>query len=175
MRWKNKKPVYLRPWFIVLVLLCVIGLFGSSGNKAGSDPSSPVDNSITENKPDGTTVPEADPESPAPVIEYTPYKVGTLMDDLKKNPLNASKTYKDQYVALTGRLNVIDSNGSYISIVDANDEWAILGVQCNVESDEQLDVISQLSIGDVIVVSGQIKDVGEVLGYYLDIAHIQLP
>ena len=82
--------------------------------------------------------------------------------------MKAADKYKGQYVELTGRLSVIDSNGKYISIVDSTDEWAITGVQCYIKNDEQKQVVMDMSIGDEIVVKGKITDVGEVLGYFLD-------
>ena len=163
---KNKKPIYLRPWFIIVIALIVIGMIGGTSSD-DQDSDAPASS--------GSAVVENDPAVSAPEIEYIPYDVKTLMNDLNGNALNASKTYKDQYVALTGRLDVIDSNGDYISIVDANDDWAIIGVTCRIKNDAQLDAVSQLSIGDTIVVSGQITDVGEVMGYTLNVDDIKLP
>ena len=39
--------------------------------------------------------------------------------------------------------------------------------------DEQLDKLKKMSKGDKITVNGKITDVGEVLGYYLDIDSIK--
>lgn len=72
----------------------------------------------------------------------------------------------------TGKLSVIDSNGKYISIMP-DDPFAILGVQCYIKSDEQKDAIKAKSIGDTIIVKGKCKDVGEVLGYSLDIDSVE--
>ena len=94
------------------------------------------------------------------------------MDDLNGNALKAAEKYKDQYVELTGRLNVIDSSGKYISIVPTDDEFAIIGVQCYIKTEEQKAAVMEMSIGDTLVVKGKIKDVGEVLGYSLDIDEV---
>ena len=56
--------------------------------------------------------------------------------------MNASDKYKGQYLEITGKLSVIDSNGKYISITP-DDPFAILGVQCYIKSDEQKDAIKQ--------------------------------
>ena len=73
---------------------------------------------------------------------------------------------------LTGRLNVIDSSGKYISFVPTDDEFAIMGVQCYIKTEEQKAAVMEMSIGDTLVVKGKIKDVGEVLGYSLDIDEV---
>ena len=102
-------------------------------------------------------------------MTYTAYSVGQLMDDLDSNALKAESTYQDQYVELTGRLNVIDSDGNYISIVPQDDPYAIQGVQCYLQTEEQRQQVLDMQIDQVITVRGQITSVGEVLGYALDV------
>lgn len=102
-------------------------------------------------------------------MTYTAYSVGQLMDDLDSNALKAESTYQDQYVELTGRLNVIDSDGDYISIVPQDDQFAILGVQCYLQTEEQRQQVLDMQIDQVITVRGQITSVGEVMGYSLDV------
>lgn len=102
-------------------------------------------------------------------MTYTAYSVGQLMDDLDSNALKAESTYQDQYVELTGRLNVIDSDGDYISIVPQDDQFAILGVQCYLLTEEQRQQVLDMQIDQVITVRGQITSVGEVMGYSLDV------
>ncbi|MGN1017977.1 MAG: hypothetical protein ACI4PB_04070 [Oscillospiraceae bacterium] len=46
------------------------------------------------------------------------------------------------------------------------------GVLCYIKSDEQLGIIRSASVGDTLVIKGKITDVGEVLGYWLDIDSI---
>jgi len=104
-------------------------------------------------------------------VTYTKYKVRKLINDLDKNALKAEEKYNEKYVSLTGRLNNIDSSGDYISI--GSDEWDFIGVQCYVQDDKQLDKIKKMSIGDTIIVKGQITDVGEIMGYSLDIDSIR--
>lgn len=154
---KNKKPFYLRPWFIVLVLLVILGIVFSGG----SDESAPVENSDTASG------------GQEQVIEYTPYEVDQLMDDLDSNAMKAAELYDDQYVELTGELSVIDSSGSYIDITPIYDEFAIMGVQCYLQNEEQKQEVMELSIGDTVVVKGKITDVGEIMGYSLDIESIE--
>ena len=74
---------------------------------------------------------------------------------------------------LTGELSVIDSSGSYIDIIPMYDEFAIMGVQCYLQNEEQKQDVMELSIGDTVVVKGKITDVGEIMGYSLDIESIE--
>ena len=142
---------------VVIVVLAIAGSTMSGGEKTNTGASTNGANSTN------TTQQE---------ITYTAYSVSELMDDLNTNAMNASDKYKDQYVELTGKLNVIDSSGKYISIVPADDEYAIIGVQCYFQSEEQKSAVKSAAIGDTLVVKGKITDVGEVLGYTLNIDEV---
>ena len=142
----NKKPIYQQGWFIVVIIIGVLAIMVSTG---------------------GTS--EVNKED----ISYTAYTVDQLMEDLNKNAANASGVYKDQYVELTGRLAVIDSDGKYISIHPLKDKWTIIGVQCSIENEEQKNAVMQMAIDDTIVVRGKITGVGEIFGYYLDMDSIE--
>lgn len=155
---KNKPPIYKRWWFIAIIVIIVLAAIGGSGSSDSSGSTSSTATSKTAVSSSSSEV----------AIEYTAYTVTELSEDLDSNALKAADKYKGQYVELTGRLSVIDSNGKYISIVDNTDEWAITGVQCYIKNDEQKQVVMDMSIGDEIVVKGKITDVGEVLGYFLD-------
>lgn len=166
---KNKKPIYKRPWFIILAIIIVMDVIGSMGGNSSKDSTKTASNSSTV-KEDTTKQEVEATEAP---IEYTAYDVSELMNDLEGNALKAKEKYKDQYVELTGRLSNIDSDGKYIDIVPQDDEWTFTGVQCYVKKNEEAKAaIMDLSKDDVITVKGKITDVGEVLGYFLDIDEI---
>ena len=107
-----------------------------------------------------------------PVIEYMVCTVSEMMELLESNAMKAESTYQDQYVEITGRLGVIDSDGSYITLLPSDDEWAFVGVTCYLKNDEQKSQVMEMKIDDLITLKGQIKDIGEVLGYSLDIEAI---
>ena len=162
---KNKKPIYKRPWFIILIVLIVIGAIGSAGgNDNQSDTSKDTNNAVV-NEKDST-------QKETEEISYTAYNVSELTSDLDSNAMKATDKYKNQYVELTGRLNVIDSSGKYISITPTDDEFAIIGVQCYIKNDDQKNAVMDMSIWDTVIVKGKITDVGEVMGYSLDINEI---
>ena len=160
---KNKKPIYKRWWLWVLVVLLVIGMFGGSGDGEQVEASAP-----SQNDPKPTAPVEPAPE---PVIEYTEYTVKQLVDDLSANALKAEQTYQGQYVELTGVLSVIDSDGKYISLYPPN-EFVLMSVQCYIQNDTQRGQVMEMSKGDMVTVRGKITDVGEIMGYTLNIDEI---
>ena len=152
---KVKKPIYKRVWFWVIIVFVVIGL--ASGGSGESSESSNSSNNSTEKQEK---------------IEYIKLDVDTLNDALENNAASAKETYNGKYVEVTGKLSTIDSDLAYISIVSTTDEWDFIGVHCEIKDSKTKDVVKTLSKDQTIVVRGKITDVGEVLGYYLDIIEI---
>jgi len=161
---KNSKPLYMRPWFIILAILLVIIIATSSGNN--DTPATTISQAESSTSQTNTTVPE--PE----VIEYTPYTVDKLVDDLNENALSAKMNYDGKYVELTGDLCNIDASGDYITLQPMYDEWSFDTIQCYIETEEQLTKVASMKTGDKVVLRGQVTDVGEILGYFLEIHEI---
>lgn len=155
---KNKKPFFKRPIGIIIILAVVIGVIGSFAGSGGSDsdPAGSSDSASKEKK-----------------IEYTAYSVNEMMKDLDENAANADEKYRDKYVEISGKLGTIDSEGDYFDLMPTNDEFAVLGVTCNIQNDDQLAQIKKLKKGAKMTVRGQITDVGEVIAYSLDIDEIK--
>lgn len=158
---KKVKGGILKWIIIVIVVIVVIGV-AAGGNDKTSDTKTQT----------GSSEASEDKQQDAK-IEYEKYDVKTLMDDLDKNALKAADKYKDQYVELTGVLGTIDSSGSYVCIDSAEENFYIINVQCYIQDDEQLEAIKKLESGEAIVVKGKITDVGEALGYSLDLESIK--
>lgn len=152
---KNKKPFYKNPLIIALIVVVIIAVAAGVG---GDNPSNSGTNVASETK--------------NPEITYTAYEVSELMSDLHANALKASDKYDNQHVELTGRLAVIDSDGKYIGLFQTDDDYALVGVQCYLKSDEQKAAIKDYNIGDMLIVKGKITDVGEIMGYTLNIDEI---
>lgn len=163
---KNKKPIYKRVWFWILIAVLVLGIGGAAGGSGGSGDSS----TASSNEQSEAATEEKQEE---PKIEYQDASVETLFDELDNNAMNASDNYKGQYLSITGVLGTIDSNGSYFSLESDNDNYMFQSVTCYIQNDEQLEKVKTLSKGDTITVKGKVTDVGEVLGYYLDIDSIE--
>lgn len=164
---EKKKGSCLKTALIVVVVLVILGAIGST-----MDDSDDKAKDATDKKEATTPTKEEETPKEPEEITYTTVDVATLMDALDANAMNASDTYKDQYLEITGKLNVIDSSGKYISLTPADDEYAILGVQCYIKNEEQKSAVSGMTVGDIVTLRGKCKDVGEIMGYALDIDSI---
>lgn len=177
----QKKKKKLPVWAIVLIVIFVIVVFGAAigGDDKDSSENAKKTESVETNSANNETGNDAtdsnseNTEKPEEEITYTPVSVTEMMDMLDNNALKAESTYQDAYVEITGRLNVIDSDGKYISLVPIDNEYAIIGVQCQIKNDEQKTRVMDMSIGDTVVLRGKITSIGEVMGYSLDIQSIQ--
>ena len=94
------------------------------------------------------------------------------MSQLNDNALEASDAHKGEYVKITGKLGVIDSSGKYISLLPDTD-FAIIGVTCYIKNDETKAKVAELSKDSTVTLTGKITDVGEVMGYMLNIDNIE--
>ena len=113
---------------------------------------------------------EVEKESEGP-IEYISVTATELSDALSNNAMKAQNDYENQYLEISGKLGNIDSNGKYISI-DSDIDFDLTNIQCYIKSDEQKQVIMEMSRGNAIIVKGYCKDIGELLGYQIDIEEI---
>ena len=152
---KRKKGGIVLPVIVVLLILVIVGSTGGDGD----DPA-----------PEKEIQAATPTEQTEPVkIEYTICTVDELADVLESNALKAEQTYQDQYLEVTGRLSVIDSDGEYISLAPMKNPYAFSSVRCDIQDDAQVERVLELSIGDNVTVRGQITEIGEILGYVLDI------
>lgn len=109
--------------------------------------------------------------TPTP-IEYAEVSVNRMMAELENNALSASEKYEDKYLEITGKLDVIDSSGKYISLYPDN-KYSFVGVQCYIKNEEQKQKVSSMIKGDTVTLKGKCTRVGEVFGYSLDIDEIE--
>ena len=165
---KNKKPFFTRPWFIAIVALIIIGAIASGGKSESGNTTTVADKTNSNN----SEVKDTAAESTTIAIEYADYTVDDLMAQLEENALKASNDHKGENVRITGKLNNIDSSGKYISLVP-NTDFAIIGVQCYIKNDETKAKVAELSKDSLVTLTGKITDVGEVLGYSLNIDNIE--
>lgn len=149
---KKLKGGKLKWVLIILIVFCAIGYAAGSGSDSGSSSS-------------------AKKEESAP-IEYTTVSVNDMMTALNDNAMGASDKYKGKYLEITGKLTNIDAAGKYIDLM-ADGDFEIIGVQCYIKNDDQKAKISSLTKGDTVTLKGKCTDVGEVLGYSLDITEIE--
>ena len=117
-----------------------------------------------------STSPTTKTEQTAPAKSYVNVDVNTMMADLERNAAAAQQKYKGQRVCVSGRIGVIDSNGDYLGVFP-DDEFAIIGVTCKLAWGDkaQKNFLLNAQMNQRIRVYGEIVDVGEVLGYVLDV------
>jgi|GEM_PF-390040 len=160
--YKNRKKNKVWLTVIGISLLCIIiSVIGIAFTDDNSNTNTSSNVATTENVN-------------AEVIQKTPIvvTVGQLINELNNNALNASNSYKGQYVELTGKLSSIDSSGEYISLSPLDDDYSLYAVMCYIK-EEHLETVSKLEIGQLVTVTGTITDVGEVMGYSLDVDTIK--
>lgn len=148
---KNKKINWIL-WAIVAVVVVII-----ASSAGGSDKPANIDNAQVNEEE---------------VIVYTQYTVAEMINDLEANALKAEKKYLDQYVEITGKLQTIDSDGSYISLRPADDPYSFVNAMCYIQDDAQLDKVLEMSTDDTVTLKGKVTSIGEVLGYSIDIIEI---
>ena len=179
---KNKPPFYKKWWFyaIIVVIICGAAAGGGQSDSPNTDSGhvsaepSKGSAALPDNAEGGTQQPGPEPEPEPEPVSYTHYPVTELFDSLSSNALKAEKTFQDQYVEIEGYLSTIDSDGKYIAVGADPENWDYLlqSVQCYIKNDEQVNQIIEMNAGDTIVVRGKIKDVGEILGFQMDIDSI---
>lgn len=161
---KKVKGGILKWIVIVIAVIVIIGIVAGGGDDSSETKTEAQNGSVTSESAKDTAKDE---------ITYEKYDVGTLVNDLEKNALKAADTYKGQYVELTGVVGTIDSSGDYICIDPAGEDFPVYNVQCYIQNEEQTKAIMEMEGGESVVVKGKITDVGEVLGYSLDLESIE--
>lgn len=154
---KVKRPITKKWWFWVVVVVIIAAIVGgTSGSKSGDKPA-----------PD-------EPMTPQQPISYTHYNVTELFDALKNNAMKAQSDFKDQYVEIEGYLDVLDSDGKYIGVGAAPNDYNYIlqNVQCYIKDDTQKQQIMEIGTESPITVRGKIISVGEVLGFSMNIDSI---
>ena len=158
---KSKKKIYQQWWFWLIIILLSISIVGIGMNGESENVATNANEINSANK-------NTDKEQ----ITYTKIDIDELEDELENNAAAAKEKYNGKYLEITGRLGTIDSDLKYINLLSVTDEWDLVGVLCAVKDNKQKEVIKTLKKDDTVIVKGKITDVGEVLGYYLDIVEI---
>lgn len=161
--YKNNRKGFAIAGLIIssILLLISIGMYsnGTIGGNKNTSRSNNTNNSIVK-------------KQESKKIEYTKVDIDTMEEALDNNAAAAKDTYNGKYLEITGRLGTIDSDLKYISLLSPTDEWDIIGIHCTLKNQQVKDVVKTLTKDQNIIVKGRITDVGEVLGYYLDVDEI---
>lgn len=158
---RKKQKSGILKWVVLILIIGVV-----IGAVTGEDKS--ADSTTKQTKTTASDSQKQESES----IEYTSVSVNDMMDALNNNAMGASDKYKGKYLEITGKLTNIDAAGKYIDLM-ADGDFEIIGVQCYIKNDDQKAKITSMSKGDTVTLKGKCTDVGEVLGYSLDIDEIE--
>lgn len=159
----RKKQSGALKWVIIGIM--AIGIIGAAAGGKNDDSGQPQQASNNQSQYSA----ESPVETEKP-IEYIAVTADELSEALSGNAMKAQNDYKGQYLEISGKLGTIDSNGKYIGI--DTEGFSLTNIQCYIKTDEQKQVIMEMSRGDEIVVKGYCKDIGEILGYQVDIDEI---
>lgn len=170
----HKKKKSKTGLIIAVVIILFIMVIGNSNESNSTQPETTENIDVVDKKEEITEVKNNEEivKEEKEEIQYIQSSVDDMMNLLNDNALKAQETYKGNYLEVTGELRVIDSNGKYISLHAVNDPYNIIGVRCEIQNDEQRNIVMDMSKGDVVTLKGKCTSVGEVLGYSLDIIEI---
>ena len=171
----NKKQGGVIKWVIIAVVAIVIIAAIAGGGDNNSNQSQQSSNGGNQSsqpsaEKDSSTEKPVETEKP---IEYISVTADELSEALSANAMKAQNDYEEQYLEITGQLGNIDSDGKYLGI--KTEGFSLTNIQCYIKTDEQKQIIMELSRGDTIVIKGYCKDIGEILGYQIDINEIIIP
>ncbi|WP_218184552.1 OB-fold putative lipoprotein [Nigerium massiliense] len=156
---KSTRPWYAkkRTWLLgLLALLFIVGIFQmGNGGDAPAQTNAPANNAPA-------TTPAA-----APLV----VTADKLLRDLEANALKANNTYIDKRVKVTGKVDNIDAQGAYFSIGPRNGRISFHSILMNIEPDLK-DKVANLKDGQSVTAIGTVTDVGEVMGYAIDVESI---
>ncbi len=133
--------------------------------KIEDDPSLSTKNS-------GSSESNSSSEESEEVHSYTRIDIDVLEKALDENAAAAKADYDNQYLEIVGRVGTIDSDLKYISLKSPSDSWDLVGVHCSIKNEATKEKVKTLKKDQIVAVRGKITDVGEILGYYLDIHEI---
>lgn len=115
---------------------------------------------------------DTSPKETQAISGYMQLNAKDMLDDLKENPSKAEKKYKGQLVEITGKVYNIDPERKYINIDGVSDEFTLTGISCYLQTEEQINYIKDINIGQITRVKGKITDVEDALGYVVDVEDI---
>ncbi len=159
-------------WIVLAIV--AIGILGAAFGGGDDQDTKEADSVQTQNESADKAEKKQAKKAKPKKIEYHAYDCTQLFDELKANAMKAEKDHQDEYVEVTGYLGTIDSDGGYIGLGASEDNYDYMfqSIQCYMKTDEQKEKVMNLTKGDPITVRGKITQIGEVIGYHLDMTDI---
>ena len=161
----------LPTWVIVFIAILAISVFSSLNNDYSEPVNNETNNTINKDIDKSNKVSDSTNQAQE-IIEYIKVSKDDLDEALDKNAAVARETYINKYVEIIGKLGTVDSELKYISLKSSTKELDFHSIHCTIKNKEQKEIIKTLITDQEITIKGKITDVGEVLGYFLDITEI---
>ena len=157
----------------IIGIVCIVSFIATgalapkSDNKTTSTPATPQASSQSA-KPTEQAKPKQEK-----TVDYAEADIDVLINDVKNNAAKANKNYKGKNVKIIGgRVSNIESEGRYI-VIEGSDQFSLLHVQCYPQNKDVKAAMIELNKDQTVTVYGKIKDVGEIMGYSLDLVKIE--
>ena len=156
---------------LFLKIVGLIFIIGFIGNLIHNDESNNVSYSNSQRQSTLHKMVYSDNNSKIPEnVEYQKITLGTLEKNLQENAARAQQQYQGVYVEFDGRLEVIDANGEYFSVQSGS---FLSDIHCSIKNEQQKQVLISKNKGNIVHVKGKITQVGEILGYRIDVIELK--
>ena len=103
-------------------------------------------------------------------ISYEKVSILDMIGQLRMNAARAQQRYKGKYIEFSGVLSNVDADGDYFNVETGE---FLAGIQCYLKDSKNQKTIINKNIGSRVHVKGLARDVGEVLGYSLDVISVE--
>ena len=169
---ENYKNVSRTKRIIGVVCIASFVMIGAINNNSDSGTSSysSSSNYSSSSSSSSSTSSKQVQETPK---NYAEADIDILLSDAKNNAAKANRDYKGKYVKIVGGYVFnVESNARYIQI-EGNDPFTLIHVTCKPKDNKVKDAMINLSKGQQVTVYGKITDVGEIMGYSLDLDKVE--
>lgn len=106
---------------------------------------------------------------------YAAADIDVLIQQAKENAAAAGKNYKKKDLKITGGvISNIDSDLKYLTL-KGSDNFSMIQVRCDIDKKNKnlQDSVLKTKKGQEVVVYGNIKDVGDIMGYSMQLDKIE--
>lgn len=143
---KAVRPAYKKKRFwalgIIVIAIAAQGVGGEGGSSESQSETTSNEVAATE-----------------PAVEVS---AAQLVSELESNALSAKNKYNGKRVIVTGKLSNIDASGDYFSL--EGKDFSFINIQVFID-EKFIDTVSAFKKGQSVTVTGEVTNVGELLGY----------
>ena len=157
----------------IIGIVCIVSFIATGALAPKSDEKSTSTPATSQTSSQSAKPAEQAKPKQEKTVDYAEADIDVLINEAKNNAAKANKNYKGKNVKITGgRVSNIESEGRYI-VIEGSEQFSLLHVQCYPQNKSVKDAMLDLNKDQAITVYGKIKDVGEIMGYSLDLVKIE--